>query len=329
MESMATVVPVSAHVLWAVVSGCVGFLLGQHVMLFSPEDGHRRLDQKLPSTSESLEVLQGRRAIAILKRCLNLRPTMYRSVEAWLDAHKAVPFDAPYYDRGRAWVPPKNVTIRNHPVFIGSEQLQAAFIAMHNFMWVGGLLPISPWGHRRGSWELDESIIGRWGFTRYFEDMARIVPSGARCLSWDEKHAKLVPACNPAKIWTFSYHGTKNAKKSIVRVNEAKRILGSEYAPLATHESEAHAAFAALEHCCRTAWGGAALAAVCCVGGLAAVQLCSPAHVRVRTCVQSGGHLGAFSRLGEIWGEISRLGALPFILRLGRVQSGVQTEHLR
>lgn len=67
---MATTVPVSAHVLWAVVSGCVGFLLGQHVMLFSPEDGHRRLDQKLPSTSESLELLQGRRAITILKRCL-------------------------------------------------------------------------------------------------------------------------------------------------------------------------------------------------------------------------------------------------------------------
>ena len=127
-------------------------------------------------------------------------------------------------------MPPKNVTLSNHPVFIGSEQLQAASCK---------LCSISPWGHRRGSMKLDESIIGRWGFTRYFEAMARMVPRGAKCLSWDEKHAKLVPACDPAKIWTFAYHGVKNAKKSIVRVNTAKRILGSEYAQLATREREA------------------------------------------------------------------------------------------
>ena len=341
--------------LWAVVSGCVGFLLGQHVMLFSPEDGHRCLDEKLPSTSESLEVLQGRRAISILKRCLNLRPKMYRNVEAWFDAHKAVPRDAPYYDRGRAWVPPKNVTLSNHPVFIGSEQLQAAFIAMHNFMWVGGLLPISPWGHRRGSMKLDESIIGRWGFTRYFEAMARMVPRGAKCLSWDEKHAKLVPACDPAKIWTFAYHGVKNAKKSIVRVNTAKRILGSEYAQLATREREAcrGATHLAYDMCtglypsthheseaCRLCSARALLPdglgwrcvgrcvlrwPLCAaLGGWRRAHAppppispcCSPAHVRVRTCVQPGGHLRASSRLG---GEISRLGPLPFILRFGRV----------
>ena len=211
--------------LWAVVSGCCGILLGRHVRMFDREVHGRQLNQIAQAPHPSA----GDRAIVLLERMMGLKPVHYQHVQAWLDAHPAVPHDAPYYDRSRDWVPPQGVAVRDHPVHKGRLQLQSAFIAMHTFMWVGGLLPISPWGHRRTSFDMDKSVIGRWGFTRYFKSVAGIVPKGARCLSWEQKHAQLVAACDVRHTWQFNYRAIKRG--AIAQANEATRTLHSEYAP--------------------------------------------------------------------------------------------------
>ena len=93
-------------------------------------------------------------------RLLQLRPSQYPVVEAWLEAHPFIPDGHPYYEARPQWQASEaDPWPKGHPVVLGHNAIGDAFVKFHNALWVGGVLPISAWGHRRGSFDVDKSKL--------------------------------------------------------------------------------------------------------------------------------------------------------------------------
>ena len=145
------------HLYWILffassASAGVGFLLGVQA---------ERSQVVTPSAARQLsESNRGacHQAKTILSRLLQLQPSKFPAVDAWLTAHPLIPNGTPYYESQPQWQHSESDPWpKNHPVVLGHNALGEAFIKFHNSLWVGGVLPISAWGHRRGSWDADKS----------------------------------------------------------------------------------------------------------------------------------------------------------------------------
>ena len=189
----------------------------------------RRLQEPEPASQQDDDKCGG--AIRMLSRMLNLKTgPQYQIVQKWMDAH---PLRATFFGDNRTQMAHAQPGLpKQHPLVQGRVQLQESFVAFHNFMWLFQMLPISQWGHRRSSADMDKSNVGRLGFSRYFERSAWMVPPGSMCLSWEEKHAARIPACDPKRIWVLRYKGAAKPKKhqgshsqSRVEIDAAHRVL--------------------------------------------------------------------------------------------------------
>ena len=81
-------------------------------------------------------------------------------------------------------------------------------------------------------------IISRFGFSQYFAKEANRVPPQAKCLSWEEKHAALIPNCHPERIWSLGYHACRPPEErrrpcNTSRIDSKRRKLHTDLVAVA------------------------------------------------------------------------------------------------
>jgi SAM-dependent methyltransferase len=117
----------------------------------------------------------------------------------------------------------------------GLGLLQNSFVRMHRFLYQLKLLPLSQWGHHRGSGNMDLAVMGRRGFRRFFQESSHLVPPKSLCLGWDTTRYvdNLVRQCDSSRAWSFVYR-----ERGSARLHNDTRTLLANLVSLSTQPGQ-------------------------------------------------------------------------------------------